>query len=464
MARHNKTTDKTDTYFIKIKKLKGDYLGIAARHNKRTILKELGTHSHIDSKRTCLNYSIAGLDTPLGITKRARELMAAADIGKLRKDAVKAIEVVFSLPVNTAINHFEYFEKCLGWCAGGFAGAKVLAADVHLDEAAPHCHVLLLPLIDGAMNGSELVGNKPVLAAKVDDFFNCVASHYGLSKPPKKLSTADLNGLYEQVIAHVRLDNPAALSGVYGVLLRESIRENPTMVAQLLGIEIAQQKSVKPPRSFTEIFTSRGAGAKTEKEQAKTNRFLKQKSPAQPMNTDMYDKNNPVCKTESSAKNEPLESSRGIRESLSCVGFAHSSPLPASKRIPSNNLDYSQEKESLDLTSKKVLELTARAWLENDTTPTEKDKDDTPAVNPNHTTRPIYINPIESNGQQGFESESTAGNFTESTTREREGSILSQHWDFEAGIFNNPPPAKQSVKDHYAREVRQAIDELHQSH
>jgi hypothetical protein len=46
--------------------------------------------------------------------------------------------------------------------------------------------------------------------------------------------------------------------------------------------------------------------------------------------------------------------------------------------------------------------------------------------------------------------------FTESTTRERENSILAIHWDSEGGIFN-PPPAKQSVKPHYDRMISNAL-------
>ena len=62
-------------------------------------------------------------------------MMRNAGITKLRKDAVKAIEIVFSLPVEPNLDQRRYFEDCLSWAAGQFGGAgNVLAADVHLDE------------------------------------------------------------------------------------------------------------------------------------------------------------------------------------------------------------------------------------------------------------------------------------------------------------------------------------------
>src|SRR5207245_6185490 len=52
----------------------------------------------------------------------------------------------------------------LAWIEVYFA-VPVLSAVVHVDEAAPHMHVLLLPLLNGRMQGSDLVGSRSRLRA-----------------------------------------------------------------------------------------------------------------------------------------------------------------------------------------------------------------------------------------------------------------------------------------------------------
>jgi len=40
-----------------------------------------------------------------------------------------------------------------------FAG-ELLSFDIHKDEAAPHAHAVILPLIDGKMQGSNMMAEK----------------------------------------------------------------------------------------------------------------------------------------------------------------------------------------------------------------------------------------------------------------------------------------------------------------
>lgn len=111
--------------------------------------------------------------------------MAAAGVAvdKLRKDYTQAVELLFSLPPDTAINTQEYFERCVVWVERHFGAGNILSADVHRDEAAPHCHVLVLPLVDGQMRGANLLALSHVARLR-DDFDKEVAKHYGMRRPP----------------------------------------------------------------------------------------------------------------------------------------------------------------------------------------------------------------------------------------------------------------------------------------
>ena len=133
--------------FFKMQKLKGSGKVLAAsRHNKRLIQAELGAGSHIDAARICLNLSLHGPDSPEAVARLAKDRMAAAGVRPQKKNAVLALEHVFSLPANTDIDLKAYFSDCVQWVARNFGGLdNVLSADVHLDESAPHLHVLILP-------------------------------------------------------------------------------------------------------------------------------------------------------------------------------------------------------------------------------------------------------------------------------------------------------------------------------
>lgn len=175
--------------FFRIKKLKGASIVLAAsRHNKRAIQAEHGADGHIDAARTRLNLSLNGPGKPEAVARLAKDRMTAASVKPQKKNAVLALELIFSLPPATTIDPEAFFRDCLQWGERNFGGLdNVLSADVHLDESAPHLHVLILPLIDGRMNGSDLVGNRQRLQFLQNDFHAAVAGRYGLAKAPARL-------------------------------------------------------------------------------------------------------------------------------------------------------------------------------------------------------------------------------------------------------------------------------------
>ena len=134
---------------------------IAAKHNHREILAEMGAAQggHIDPLRTIGNIVLRGCDTAAVVASVAQSLMDSANVNPLRKDAVRALEIIFSLPPESSINHRRYFDDATAWLEQYFA-APVISAIVHGDDAAPHCHVLLA-LVGGRMIGSDLMGGRP---------------------------------------------------------------------------------------------------------------------------------------------------------------------------------------------------------------------------------------------------------------------------------------------------------------
>ncbi len=244
--------------FLAFAKLKGGGRVLAAaRHNKRELQHERGATSHIDAQRSTLNYCLAGNITANGIDEAAKQAIAATGT-TLRKDAVRVIEAVFSLPRNSTIEHRRYFTDCTRWIGERFGAANILSSDVHLDEAAPHCHVLFLPLVDGRMRGSELLGGRARLAELANDFHANVATLYGLPRRAPKLVGERKRELAKIVIERLlSVSDPATRSATWQSI-RESIESDPEPFASQLSIEALKTEKQPKQKSFAATMIGRG--------------------------------------------------------------------------------------------------------------------------------------------------------------------------------------------------------------
>ncbi len=312
--------------FFRLKKLKGGgTLLAAARHNRRAIQSELGADSHINPSKSHLNETLCGASSPEGVAQRAKEAMQAAGVGKLRKlrkDAVFAVEAVFSLPAGHPIDQRQYFVQCLAWAEAQFGGASnILSADIHHDEAQPHLHVLVLPLVNGRMVGSDMVGNLQALQAMQVRFFKDVAQMHGLTQPPARMTGAHKAEAAERVIASMKASNDPALKSAAWAVIRNAIESDPAPFMAALGVNAPQK--TKRAKSSTAIFTSPGKGPKREGEPSKPIGFqVKGTTPAP---------SNPIGF-------QPPEKD----QTLSCVGFAQKT-VPVIEETATHNTPHQEQ-------------------------------------------------------------------------------------------------------------------------
>ena len=238
-------------------------LRAAFRHNKREIQKELGARSHIDAQKIPLNYSLVDVVSTDGLIRKVNERIEAYEdsIGKrIRHDAVIAIEVLFSLPDSRPdINNRDYFNDSLTWAITEFSPAEVLTADIHLDEATPHMHVIFLCVTPTKLVASKVKGNKRKYRERKEDFFHKVAQKYGLALPPEKLLKADRIRLAKQVITQVETSSDPMTRSPHYQLIRLRIENDPVPFAVNLGIDI--KTTPKKLRTLAQTFTSKGKGS-----------------------------------------------------------------------------------------------------------------------------------------------------------------------------------------------------------
>lgn len=212
-------------------------------HNLREIVAEIGVRegSHINPAQVKNNIILNGRQTSGGVDADYKALMKDVVVSKWRKDTITAIELVFSLPVTSTINHHDYFTSSITW-AKRFFTAPLVSAVIHLDEDAPHCHAILIPIVDGKLCGSQVMGNQNRVFAMQEDYHSTVGKPYGLARqvPQKRQSAAIRRDAVE--LAFNRLEPN---SGIHRDILRvlvEAHLNNPVPLLKSMGLEMPTPK------------------------------------------------------------------------------------------------------------------------------------------------------------------------------------------------------------------------------
>lgn len=233
----------------------------ALKHNKRTLQAERGANGNIDATKSHLNYSLTGSDTAEQIALHAKVQMVKAGIDKPRINQVMGIEAIFSLPIDRHDQDTkQFFSDCFEWVKQTFAG-ELLSFDVHLDESNPHAHAVILPLIDGKMQGSDMMGGRGNLMRLINKFHADVARHHGLSRSEsKRISAMDKQSLASMVLTRLKSD-PVMKSSLWSYF-RDLVVKDPLPCAQMLSIKLAEKTRAKS-KSFVAIMTSKGKGSNT---------------------------------------------------------------------------------------------------------------------------------------------------------------------------------------------------------
>lgn len=247
-------------HVLRIKKLKGSgIIAHAARHN---LEPEARDKVHIDPSKSCLNVVLRGAGRAVDVAAEAVRLMVQADVLPLRKakkenwQPIVGLEIIVSLPPESGIAETDFFTDAVAW-AETFFEIPILSAVIHNDEAAPHCHVLMLPLFNGRMTGHKLVGYKTRLLAMQADFHAKVGQGYGLRRgtPAKRYSRSARVTAADRVVTALRrspkvLDDPAIRDALLDVIAETM----PINLMELLKLDMPEVIAPKP-KTFASIMT-----------------------------------------------------------------------------------------------------------------------------------------------------------------------------------------------------------------
>jgi acetolactate synthase regulatory subunit len=233
-----------------------DIVEKSMRHNFREIYAERHSNSsHIDSNRSHLNYVLRGKETAEQVDNEMTRLLDAANIKITRVNTIRAFELVFSFPPDVEIDTRACFEDFVLWVETFFKDVPILSAVVHLDEAAPHVHVVLLPLLDGKLNGHKIMGNKTKIHQMRKSCNEKVGRKYGLqlSKSKKRniqesieLVRSDLNQLLD---SPQLLKDESTRDGLAKLLANQQ-----AALSKLVNKSLTSKRRSKRAKTFTDIF------------------------------------------------------------------------------------------------------------------------------------------------------------------------------------------------------------------
>ena len=231
----------SSVFFLSLKKLT-EKLAVksviekAARHNLREMYRYKLPPKSIDPTKSYLNIILKGASTAKDVDSHANQIMQNAGINKIRANAVRGIEVVFSLPNDTKINVKDYFVSCLDWAGRYFSGHEnIVSAVIHLDQANPHCHLLILPIKNNRLRGSDMFGKRRNLIAMHENFEKEVACKYQLKTATNQATVAEKRELATRVRGLLKKRNDVVLSSPIWELVKMDIERNPALYVAALG-------------------------------------------------------------------------------------------------------------------------------------------------------------------------------------------------------------------------------------
>jgi len=204
---------------ITMKKISGSLGGILS-HVLRE--HESRTNPDIDSSKSANNYSliIDSIEKPTikdlnqKIYDRIKSLPGlTTKKGKKRKlckNAIKLADFVITaspeaIPDDpSVIDH--YFRDALMFLQDYYGKENIMYAEVHLDEATPHLHVGIVPVVVDEKGNEKLCARelftRNSLKALQDNYYEAVSCRYGLDKPiggRKGLNLREFKGMTPKV-------------------------------------------------------------------------------------------------------------------------------------------------------------------------------------------------------------------------------------------------------------------------
>lgn len=137
-------------------------------HNQRE--RESKSNPDINKEKSHLNYDLHNQES-INYNKKVDEIIKKNVITnrKIRKDAVRMCNFIVTSDKDFFENlsqkeQDQFFKKSYEFFKDRYGEDKIVSAMIHLDEATPHMHLSLVPVIENKLSAKRLFNRKELLA------------------------------------------------------------------------------------------------------------------------------------------------------------------------------------------------------------------------------------------------------------------------------------------------------------
>lgn len=220
-------------------------LSLAQAHNTRQIPTEFKAFNHIDPNNIHLNVELISLGNQSLEEKIARLIREAGinlQCGRYkRSNKGLAIEWLFTVTPGFQCDYRALYTKSLNWLVETFPDCPMAHAIIHLDEADPHMHVIMVPIEGKRLPASKILGFKGISRARLNDLYEKVAKDFGLSHPTR-LSGAIKRQAAEMTIKVCEKFDYRKILGRLWQPLTMAIQSRPEPFMEALGLTIKAEE------------------------------------------------------------------------------------------------------------------------------------------------------------------------------------------------------------------------------
>jgi len=217
-------------------------LALAYAHNSRVMYPRNGLVNGIQLSKSWQNLELISLKSD-NSEQAAADVMLSRGIDPLSREIQArhrgwAIELVITVTSGHKCTYDALFAEAVEGLIKTHPESVVIHAIVHYDQGQPHCHLIMVPILDGRLQADKLRGYVNETARRNQVIFESLRGAYGL-EPPSYLCGALKEKAAKLAIEALHATRSESVVEVLGQQIEKAIAARPEPFLKPLGITYA---------------------------------------------------------------------------------------------------------------------------------------------------------------------------------------------------------------------------------
>ena len=154
-----------------------------------------------------------------------------------RTDRNWGLEYVFTVTDGFKADFEQFYKDCLEVFRETVLEAPIMHAVIHYDEGTPHMHVIILPITEGRLDGTAVMGYTEKSALRNIFLFDRLSEKYNLSFPVY-LNKAAKKQAAELVLKEIGNMPSEAIGRLLEMPIEQAVYARPEPFMHVMGIDV----------------------------------------------------------------------------------------------------------------------------------------------------------------------------------------------------------------------------------